>query len=59
MCVGLWGKIKLPRMQNRPVLMLSQVCILLVSALYSCIRLEIDEAPAVHYSHLPSVGDAL
>ena len=59
MCVGLWGKVKLPRMQTRPVLMLSQLCILLVSALYSYVRLEIDRAPVVHCSHLPSVGDAL
>ena len=59
MCVGLWGKVKLPRMQNRPVLMLSQLCIILVSALYWYVCLGIDQLPVVHYSHLPSVGDAL
>ena len=42
MWIGLWSKYKLPRMPKRPVLVLTLLCILLVSTSQPYAGLEID-----------------
>jgi len=59
MWIGLWSKYKLPRMPKRPVLVLTLLCILLVSAPQPYAGLEIDQAPVVHCSNIPLVYHAL